>query len=321
MRLGVSQFLTVSRLTALEAVRQPIFMLLATTSVLLVGLFPVLITHTLSEGARLIRDCALALQFVTGLVLGSLCACHALSRDIRRGTAATILTKPVGRVTFFLAKYSGVASALLAYMAVMTAAALLSVRTVSRDDYQFDWWGSGPLLAAVPLALIAAGLQNFFSRCAFTSRAFAWLAGLVGVALLASALVPREAGGGFGVNLPWTLVPAGALIALAVLVLAALATALATRLEIIPVLSLCSGVFLFGLISDYLVGQLSPARRATVGRLIDLLPNWQHFWLVDALNRDGIPLPYLLHAAAYAGFCLAGLLAAGIFAFHRMEVR
>ena len=321
MRLGIKQFIAVARLTALEAVRQPVFLLLASTSLLLVGLFPVIVTQTLSEGARLIRDCALALHFVTGLVLGSLAACHALGRDIRRGTAAAVLSKPVGRVTFFLAKYSGVAVALLLYSGLMTAGALLGVRTVSRDDYQFDWWGSGPLLATLPLAFALAGLQNYFSRCAFTSRAFAWLVALVGVALVVSCAVPREAGAAFGSTLTWPIARAGALIALAVLVLTSIATALATRLEAIPVLSLCSGLFLFGLISDYLVGRLSPAQRAVAGRLIDLLPNWQHFWVVDALNKQGIPGVYLLHAAAYAGLCLAGFLAAGIFAFHRMEVR
>jgi membrane protein DedA with SNARE-associated domain len=110
------------------------------------------------------------------------------------------------------------------------------------------------------------------------------------------------------------------LIALAILVLAGLALALATRLDAVPVLTVCSVALLLGLIADYLAGQLAGGHPALRGAL-DLLPNWQHFWAVDALSRDGIPWRYVGEAAAYAALYLAGVLSAGIFAFTRMEVK
>jgi len=319
---GLTPFRSVARLTLLESVRQPLFPLLTAGSLVVISLFPILVTHVLSEGVRLIRDCALALYLVTGLVLGSLTAAHALSRDIRSGTAGVILSKPVGRVVFFLAKFSGVAAALLVYSALMTIAALLGTRTMTPDDYRFDWWGGGPLFLAVVLSFVAAGIQNYFTRCAFTSRAVAWLCVWMPLALALSMAVDRDgAWNGAGDALRWNILPAGLLVAFAILVLAALATALATRLDAIPVLTCCSAALLIGLISEYLSGQALSSGHAWMAEILDRIPNWQAFWLVDALNTNGIPSDYLLHTAGYTATLLAGLLAAGILSIQRLEVR
>ena len=56
------------------------------------------------------------------------------------------------------------------------------------------------------------------------------------------------------VGLDWRVVPASALILMALLILAALALACSTRLEVIPTLSVCSALFLLGLVSDYFWG-------------------------------------------------------------------
>jgi hypothetical protein len=53
----------------------------------------------------------------------------------------------------------------------------------------------------------------------------------------------------------WRLVPVSILILFAVWILAALALACSTRLDMIPTLAVCSAIFLLGLMSDYLVGR------------------------------------------------------------------
>jgi hypothetical protein len=259
-----------------------------------------------------VQDSALALTMVTGLALGSVMACAALSRDIRKGAASAILSKPVGRSLFFLAKYAGVAAVLLLFCGLLTCATLLAARTAA-TDFRPDWWGAGPLLAALPAALMFAGAHHFLARGPFVSRATGYVTVAVLGATAVSASVRGEA-------LPLEIVPAAALIAMAVLVLTGLAVALATRLDVVPVLIICSVFFMLGLIADYLIGQMPPDR-PLLRAAIDVLPNWQHFWAVDALSRNGVPMSYLLHAAGYGSLYLAGILCAGMVAFRVMEVK
>ena len=84
------------------------------------------------------------------------------------------------------------------------------------------------------------------------------------------------------------LLPAGILILFALWILAALALACSTRLDTIPTLAVCSAFFLVGLMSDYFFSQAG----GTIGgggswwasTLYTVLPNWQLFWLADAME-------------------------------------
>lgn len=322
MRQHAKQFSAIAAMTALEAMRQPVLLLLSLFSVTFIALMPFVITQIMGDSVRIVRDSALALLFVGGLIMGSYAACAALSGEIRRGTASAVLSKPVDRVVFFLAKYAGVAMVLLCFAGAGTMAALLSTRA-AKENFVIDWWGALPLWAAILFALTTAGVENFFVRRPFASRCFGWLVVALPIALLVSCLVKApadDASTAFGAAIPWALVPVCALETLAILVLAGLAVALATRLDVVPTLSICSAVFMLGLMSDYIFGRNVAASRLAAAAYA-LLPNWQHFWAVDALNGDGVPWSYVLRAGAYAALYLAGLLAAGIAAMRSMEIR
>ena len=321
MRWRLKQFGALTSLTALEAVRQPVFLLLMAATIFFMACLPLVTAHTLGEAERMARDSALALHFVAGLVLGSYLACAALQHEIRRGTVAAILSKPVGRVTLFLAKFGGIALVMLLFSAALAIATLLCTRASTPDSY-VDWWAEGPLLAAVPVAFLIAGLINYFTGRPFVSNAFALLVAALAVALLVSGFFDDHGElVAWGRALPWKILPAGALIALAILVLSALALLLATKLDVVPTLSLCSVVFLLGLMSDNLFGkQAATSKLGAV--LYGLIPNLQQFWLADALAGDGtIPWSYVAAAALYALCLLVFLLAAGMLVFGRMEVK
>ena len=319
MRSVLKQFAAITRLTALEASRQPIFLLLSTVVLVFIALLPVLITHVIGDSSRMVRDSALAIQLVTGLILGCYAATATITRELRRGTLASILSKPVGRTLFFLAKFTGVSLIMLSYTVIATIAAMLSVRTAA-VPFTFDAWGSGPILVAVLLAYGWSALQNYFVGTPFVSRTYLTLFLAVLGALLVSSLIPAEGGEGFGSAISWSIVPAGALLGLAMMLLSAFAVTLATRLELTPTFTICLVALLLGLMSDYLFGQ-----RADEYLLFRLLyaitPNWQHFWAVDALQRAGIPWSYTGGVAAYTGFYAAAVLSGGLLLFHRMEVK
>ncbi|MFH0880699.1 MAG: ABC transporter permease subunit [Lentisphaerota bacterium] len=321
MKVLIRQFMALAGLTALETLRQPVFLLISTTSLVFIALLPLLITHTLGEARNMVLDSALALHFVCGVVLGSLAASATLSREIRRGTAATILCKPVNRGVFFLAKFSGIAAVMLLFSTAACMATILSDRVAS-NEYETDWWALAPLLAAPLLAYAAAGIMNYLTRRPFSSAAFSWLAALVTGAFLFGAWVgPGGQTSSFGLNYAWKILPASLLVTMAILILAGIAVSLATRLDMIPNLSVCSLLFLLGLMSDYLLGR--HAATSLLARLgYTLIPNLQHFWVSDALHGgEAIPWHYVLQAGLYSASYLAAMLMMGALMFRNMEVK
>ena len=321
MRLHLQQFIAIARLALLESLRQPVVLLLTLACLTFVALLPVLITHVLGDGQRIVRDSALAMHLVCGLVLGTYAACASLRDEVRRGTASAVLSKPVGRTLFLLAKFAGLALVMVLFSFLLSIAVILAARTAAQD-FVFDAWGAGPLLLAVVLALIIGGLQNFLLRRPFCSRAFGALLILAPLALAWSAVYDDTGAraAAYGSALPLNTLPASVLITLAILLLTGLSVSLATRLDVVPTLAICASLLMGGLMSDYLLGPAAATHRAAA-LLYGLLPNFQHFWAVDALAHGAIPWSYVGQAALYGALYLAGVLSAGIVAFRHMELR
>jgi len=318
MRRAFVQFIALAGLTVRESARQPVFLLLAASSTALTALLPMLVTHTLGEGARLIRDSALAIHLVTGLLLGGLLAGASLRREIRTGTAAAVLSKPIAPAVFFLAKFAGLAVVLAAYGACSLLTAATGVR-ILHDPFHPDYRVAFLMLGAIPFAFGLAALDNFFTCRPFVSRAF-WLllASLAGAWLLAGLFRPPGAEGGAGVPAVLPLLPASLLITMAVWILAALCLSLAAVMDPAPALSIAAALFLLGLVSDYAFGRAADAS-ALAAFLYRVIPNWQHFWGADALAAGGIPWSYAGRAALYASAHLAGWLTFGIVAVRHLE--
>ncbi|MCX7010402.1 MAG: ABC transporter permease [Kiritimatiellaeota bacterium] len=311
-------------LTALEAMRQPVFLLLMAAASFFAGLLPLITAHTLGEAERMVRDSALALHFVTGLVLGSYLACAALQHEIRRGTVAAILSKPVGRITLFLAKFAGIALVIVLCSAALTITTMLAARAATPEIF----FSARPRLREThTLRALTAPKQVCLVRqtnitTAQSPQRKPGIVAALGAALLFAGFF-SDSGElvKWGQPLPWKILPAGTLITLAILVLSAFALLLATKLDVVPTLSLCSVLFLLGLMSDYLFGRTAATSKVSAV-LYGLIPNLQQFWLADALAGGGtIPWAYVGAAALYACCLLVFLLAVGMFVFGRIEVR
>ncbi|MGD9612421.1 MAG: hypothetical protein AB7V22_05905 [Kiritimatiellia bacterium] len=317
---AAAQFRAIARLAALEAIRRPVFLLVSLSVVAGIVALPLLLNYTLGDSARMIRDSALALYFVGGLLLAAHAAGEALARELRRGTAAAVLAKPVARTTFFLAKTAGVGAALVLYSVAALAAALLAVRA-GASDLRLDWTAAGPALLAVGLAPTAAGAWNHRTGRPFASAAFLLLLAFLLVALGVSAgfetPLDRLA---FPGNFSWALLEVGLLLFFCLGMATALAAALATRLSVTPVLLTCAGVFLFGLMGDYLLGpHLADSCAARLAYAA--FPNVQAFWLLDALAGGAhVPAAYVAGCAAYAAAWSAAVLALGLASFRALEI-
>jgi ABC-2 type transport system permease protein len=306
------QFLTIALNAFMELIRQPVFLLLMTASVLFEIFLAVPYYFALGDETKLVATSALAVMLFAGLLGAVLSASASLAREIRTGTALAVLSKPVGRTQFFLAKYAGLAAALTLLSYVNLVGVLLA------NWMAFDSYGKtslpaiGIFAAGVVAAYALAGFSNYFLRRPFVSDA---VLALAVTTTLAAALIFRFVRQmqslGEMAQVDWRLVPAGILILFALWILAALALACSTRLDTIPTLAVCSAFFLIGLMSDYLFGTRAEAGKWWASILYTVVPNWQIFWLADALDMGkstfhwGYVGKALAYVVAYAGAALA----------------
>lgn len=321
------QFTTIATNAFMELIRQPVFLLLMTAS----GVFCVFLATVpyfgFGDDPKLVKDSALAVTLLTGLFGAVLCASNSLAREIRTGTALAVLAKPVGRAPFLLAKYAGLAVALGVLTYVNALACLLASR-MGYDAYgDADVAGLVVWAGAFVLAYAAGGFSNYFLRRPFVSDAtlavvmFATVAFLINAGMSKADPTARGLTIGPFARVDWRLVPAAVLILFALWVLAALALACSTRLEMMSTLAICTGFFLLGLMSDYLFG--GRAEKGTWWAWIPytLLPNWQQFWMADALEagRD-LPWRYVGTAFGYVVAYVGAALSMALFLFEEREL-
>ena len=296
----------------MELIRQPIFLLLMTGSVLFEIFLAVPYYFAFGEEPKLVENSALAVMLLSGLFGAVLSASASLAREIRSGTALAVLSKPVGRAQFLLAKFAGLAAALT----VLTYVNMIGVLIASR--MAFDAYGKtdlpaiGIFGAAIALAYLLAGFSNFFLRRPFVSNAVLGMVVLTTVAaFLVFQFTSQMESMGTQAQVDWRLVPAGILILFALWVIAAIAIACSTRLDTIPTLAVCSAFFLLGLMSDYFFGARAASGQWWASALYTLIPNWQLFWLADALDMGkstfhwGYVARVFVYVVGYAGATLA----------------
>ncbi len=325
----IGQFLALARLTTLEAMRQPVCLLLATGAVLATALTPLLTLHNLGEAGRLARDSGLAFQLVFGLFLAGYASCASLSRELRSGTAAAVLSKPVGRGLFFSAKFAGIAALVIMYSVCTCTATLLAERCAERFlsterilGYVTDWRTAVLLLTVPGVAFLVGGILHYLKRGAFQSIAF--VAMMLGLLLLLGFVGCFDQAGHwapYNTHVQWRIVPASLLVTFALLMLSALALTLSTRLTLVPTMTLCVAIFGLGLMSDYWFGNY--AEEFVGARILhSIIPNWQHFWAADLLAKGGhIPARLLAMITLYAATGTTTLLCIGAALFNKTEVR
>ncbi|NCO37689.1 MAG: hypothetical protein COZ06_02085 [Armatimonadetes bacterium CG_4_10_14_3_um_filter_66_18] len=320
MFVKLQQFWTIARNSALEIIRDPIYVILLTVTFGLIGFLPVVSAYALGGQQKFVHDSSLAALWVIGLMAAAFGASNAVTREIQGGTALAVLSKPVDRSLFILAKFVGLCLALAVLTFSGTVAALASSRMAAKD-FHIDPVVAWPYYLTIVAGYLLAAFGNYFLKRQFQQDAV-WLTVLLFVVGFAVVNFFDAAGKPhkYGDLVNWQLVPACALIFLALMMTASLTIALSTRLDAIPTLTLGVGIFLIGLMSDYLFGRHADENLlwATV---YGIIPNWQHFWMADALSaKTPIPWAYVLGAARYAFLYLAAFLAFGLFLFEEREL-
>jgi len=263
----ISPITTIARNTLIESVRQPVFLVI----VLVAALLQVLNTWItgFSMGYRrvpgevtgddkLLLDVGLSTVFVCGMLLAAFIATSAISREIENKTILTVVSKPIGRTSVILGKYLGISGALSIAVYLMLLGLLLGIRhgvlsTAADDPDQ-------PVIIfsmiAVFGSLFIAAVTNFMYGWQFGQTTVVALVPLLTLAFLGVLLIDEDwKVQAITTDLKPQIMLAGAGMAIALMVLAAVATAASTRLGQVMTITVCAGVFVLGLLSNHFVGR------------------------------------------------------------------
>lgn len=306
----------------MELVRQPIFLLLLTTSTAFEVFLACIHYFGFGDEPKLVKNSVLAVMFLVGLFTAVLSASASVAREIRTGTALAVLAKPVSRSQFILAKFFGLAGALTVLVYCNMIAALLASRMAFDAYGGVDFPALGIFSGALVLAYAIAGFSNFFLRRPFMADAVLSVVVMLTLAFIAIYFIKKDVSPNENyTGLDWRMIPASALILFALWILAALALACSTRLEVIPTLAICSALFLLGLMSDYMFGRRAEAGNWWVNIIYAVTPNWQLFWLADLLESGKkFPLVVIGKGFAYMVCYVGATLAIALVLFEDREL-
>lgn len=264
----ISQILGIARNTLVESLRQPIFFVLVVISGLLQWLNTASAAYSMgyttsaevSGDDKLLLDIGMGTIFLFGTLLAAFQATAVISREIVDKTVLTVVAKPVARPTIVLGKYLGVVIAILMAVVVMITFLLFGIRhevmSTAADDFDM------PVIvfvgAAVGISCAVALFGNFFYGWSFPQIALTGMVPLVPAAYVATLFFSKD----------WEIQPIGtdfkpavlvacSSLAMAIVVLTAIATAVSTRLGQVMTIVVCAGVFVIGLLSNHLLGRVA----------------------------------------------------------------
>lgn len=286
-------FYHVARNTFRESIREPIFFVLLVSALFLIGLFPSLSMFVFREQIKLVIDSAMATTLTFGLIAAVLCASHTITREMQNGTVLLLLSKPVHRWSFILAKISGIITALTVFVLICNIGALVAVR-VAKDQFQLDFTAMYIYYGIIFACAFVGAFRNYFYQASFASASVFSM--LILMPVYAGILNFIPAPGEGPLPLHWEMVPALILIIFAVWGMGAITVVFSTRLNMVANLCVCGLIFAFGMGSNFFFS--GPGFWNAV--FYALIPNWQLFWLADALaSGKVIPLTYIFFAFIY----------------------
>lgn len=278
----------IARNTFRESLRQPIVIILLLSTLFVITHAPSMALFSFREQVKLVTDGSLAMMLLSGWITAVLCASYAVSREIEFGTALLVLSKPVSRLQFIVAKIAGVLAVLILFCFIVGVAVLLAVRMASPDQFRFDMYVYSAMLEAFAGSCAIGGFLNYYHRIHFGSGAIGSLFAHFAVFLILFYFLPEYKDGRLGdehVGYSLNLVKAILLVSLAIIAMGALATALSTRLNAVSNFAVCFFVFGVGLASDYFYSVAINLKQLDIAHalhdwMLPLLPLVLLCWLI-----------------------------------------
>jgi ABC-2 type transport system permease protein len=315
--------LTIAKNTLIETLRQPVYAVIIVIALLLFLISPSLSMYTMDDDNKLLREIGLSTLFLASLFVAIFSASGAVSVELENKTVMTVLTKPVQRPIFLLAKFLGVAAAVALAHYLCTIALLMSIRhgVMETASDTHDWTVLGAAAVIVVATVLLSAFFNYVYDWKFTSTAILIAALLATAGIIFLVFIDKQWKFNPRENGIHTLDIYGSiLLFFAAVVIAALAVAFSTRFNTMVTLAACIGIFLLGLVSDYVFGRFAEVYLwARLGRL--LVPNLQVFWISDAIYEGSrVPLSYIFISGSYALCYTTAILALAVALFQRKQI-
>src|SRR3990172_4891377 len=137
----MGKLFTIAKNTFIETLRQPIYAIIIVAALLLFFLSPSLTMYSLSDDNKLLRELGLSTLFLTSLFIAIFSASGAVAEEVENKTIITVLSKPVQRPIFIIAKFIGVAAAVVLAHYICTIGFLMSIRhgVMETNADTVDW--------------------------------------------------------------------------------------------------------------------------------------------------------------------------------------
>ncbi len=320
----IRHFSAISFVTLKELACEPVCVIMTILCSILIGIVPMTIMHNFGEEGKLARDGALAFHLLFGLAISVSAASQAVHSDISRGTAASLLSKPISRTLFLLTKFTGVILLLGIFSASVTVSSLLAERISEKTIYTnnmvlttVDYGTAIRLISVNFIALLWGGIQHWRHGRFGPSVIFSQPLLLVAAAITGSFISRTGTLCSFSHGLDLRLIPVSALILLALIVITAISTTLSISLKTAPTLILTLVILFAGLLMDACISR----HGITAISIRTLIPDWQHFWQCDRLSRGGtVGKRQILDAAIYAVTYSAAVLTIGVTVIKQRDV-
>ena len=319
----LSKLYAIAKNTFIEAIRQPVFAVILLISLILLILSPSITMYSIDDDNKLLREICLSTLFLSGLFIAIFASASAITAELESKTASTLLCKPVPRFIFVIGKFIGVTGAVTLAHYICTITMLMVMRhgvmQTASDEMDLT------VLLVGGLTLIIA-----FSAGAFFNFSWDWnfpaativtgtTVGTIGTAFLAffdSSWKFNPGDNHFQIFDIYSSI----LLLLAIIAIVSLAIMFSTRFNIVITLSFCVGMFLLGLISDYVFGRFADTYLLAKAARV-LVPNLQVFWISDAIYQDSpVPGSYIAKSALYAMCYCFGILSLATAMFQSREV-
>jgi len=317
MQRWLKQYGAVSRNCLVVALGSPFALIMLVAILVVEVILTCLPFFTFGDQLRLIRDQSLALCLIGGCLTCALGACQLVVDDIRRGAVPVMMSRPLSPICLVLGKWTGLTGAVLLILFNASIACLWLTRIGAHSEF-LNVPALAQYILAVLVPVLVVGVRHYLVGGCYPLQACTAISICFPLVFFAHVLLAAGGIGGAGVD--WGTGAACLMTAFAMVSYSGIMVLLGVAADSGLVMGLGILVFFCGVLSEYVIrvvaggGWLASVLRA-------LVPNWQLFWMADALAAGKkIPTAYVVLGGFYVMLVIGFLGLVAVVLFWNREV-
>lgn len=309
------RILSISQVTILEVVRQPLGLMLNLLISILMLFAPAYTSFNLGNGAELLRSNLLSTFLAGGLLFVSLISTNIVQQEINSKTILSLLSRPISLPAIYFGKVLGLIGALVIFFMVISSVAWMS-SVIGTPDTASTVLNYTPLMVLIPSLIslsLAAVICNYllgYNIVSFIQLGWFYATPVIVVSIffLTQALdwpMPEE-------HIVEEFIKSAILIFFLLSVITSFSVSFGTFTPPIVNLLFCMGFLMLGLLAPALRKHFREDN-VVIATIVQMLPDFHAFWMADMINLERrIPIELLMACSFYAmgmilAFCALGI--------------